>query len=1039
MPKKILEISFKVEFLALLLIMLQYCEMALDQGKLTISGKIIDEQEQSLEGVTVKVKGTQFAATSNQNGYYSINVPSSKSTLIFTSVGFRTEELILRGIKNYNVMLIPDAKSLGEVVVVGYGALRKSDITGAVSKIKLEDAVDRPNSSFEQLLQGKVSGVQVTQNSGAPGAGMTFNIRGMNSFGANQPLIVLDGYPIETNSSSVAITAGAESWTSENPQSNPLATLNPEDIESVEILKDASSTAIYGSRGANGVVLITTKRGKAQKDQLTYTYRTDVNNISKTLGVLGTQDFISLLNEANINSGVDSAFKSFAIDALKGVNTNWQDLVYKTSINQEHQLSYLGGDNKNKYAIIGSYSSMNGIVEKSKYNRGGLRVNFDRIITQKIKIGVNLNTTLSTNSSVIQSSTNGGLNSSLVSSALRFRPIDKPYNDNGDLDPALENTPLILIHNSNDNTRIRTLIANLNGEYKIVNGLAFRFNGGVNEVASLRQTYFGRGIFQGRLNNGLAYRGDNNAFNYLTEYTLNYNKSVNKHRIDAVSGYTYQKSYRRYSGIRVTQFNNDNLTYYALQYGSNVSNPVTGFEVSGLASYLGRIIYVYSDRYLVTLTGRSDGSTRLSPNNKWAFFPSVALGWNINKESFFANSMKWISELKLRASYGISGNQSVRIGATNGQFEVNRAVANRVIVNGLTLSSFDNPDLRWEKTQQLNLGFDLALLNKYHLTIDLYKKTTTDLLLNLTIPSQNGFTSYAANSGSIENKGIDIDADAQIVNKKVKWKVAGNISFNRNKVINIGTANQINGINLLPANINQIATIGRPGQPVGAFYGYKISGIYQDPSEITSGPSDPLNPTPGDFKYVDVNGDGKISADDRTIIGNPNPKYIFGLTNNLKYQSFSLSVFVQGMVGQDILNLNRYYSDGLVFLTGNISNASTEAYNGRWTGPGTSIKYPKAKATGTLFGDRFSDFLIEDGSFVRLKNITLSYNLNLPKKMFAKSLRLYVTGTNLITITSYSGYDPEVSASGNSGLNQNIDFGVIPIFRTYSFGASLSF
>lgn len=1003
-----------------------------------VTGNVTDDAGSPLEGVTVFIKGSGIATTSGSDGSYRISVPEGATTLVFTMVGFDPQEQRIPSSRVVNVTMQSAIRDIDEVVVIGYGTVQKSDLTGSVSTIKIEDAAERATSSLEQLLQGRVSGVQITQNSGAPGAGINFNIRGVNSFGENQPLIVIDGYPIENESAAVTNTAGADFWNASTPPNNPLANLNPADIESIEILKDASSTAIYGSRGANGVVLITTKKGQTNQESVSYNFRSDLNQLPRQIPMLPTHEFLNLANEAALNSGQDSLYNEQAIAELSANNYNWQDLIYQNSYSQDHQVVYTGGDQKNKFAVIGSYTAMDGIVLRSKFNRGGLRANFERESSERFKFGLNFNTNLSLNQSVVQSNTTGAINGSVITAALRFRPVNIPYTDEGDIDISVSDNPLATIYHVDDDTRARSTLANVYAQYRLADGLQFKINGGINDFSSLRQSYYGQGTFVGNQNNGLAYRGETNAFNYLAEYTLNYNKKIFKnHRINAVAGYTWQQWYRRSSGVRVSDFSNDNLSYHAMQYGNNIANPVTGYMRWALASYLARVNYVIANKYLLTFTGRSDGSSRLADGEKWAFFPSVALGWNAHREKFLEN-IDVISELKLRASYGISGNQTVRVGATQAQLTNSRVVVGNDILTGVVLSSFENPDLHWETTQQIDIGLDLGWAkNRYRLTIDAYQKQTKDLLISLSIPGNLGFTGYETNVGKIENKGLDIEASAQILTTGFHWNVSGNISFNRNKVISLGDIEQINGNNLLGNFMSQYGTIARTGLPLGTFFGYRINGIYQSVDEIAAGPTDVVNTAPGDFKYVDVNHDGQITTADRTIIGDPNPDYIFGLTNDFNYKGIGVSILVQGMIGHDVLNLNRYFSDGLVFPVA--GNARQEAFDGRWTGPGTSNYYPRAKTSGTLFDNRVSDFLIEDGSFVRLKNVNVSYNFAFSGFRYLKSLKVFANATNLLTFTKYKGYDPEVSAIGNSALNRNIDFGTIPLFRTFSFGVNASF
>ncbi|MCF8341279.1 MAG: TonB-dependent receptor [Chitinophagaceae bacterium] len=1004
-----------------------------------VKGKITNDKGEPLAGVTIAEKGNQGAVVSAANGNYSIKVKSAKANLGFTSEGYESVYVNVGAGELLNVELKAVQKAMDEVVVVGYGTVKKSDLTGSVSKLKFENQDAVSSSSYEQLLQGKVAGVNITQTSGDPGSGIAFNIRGGNSLGENQPLIVIDGYPVESDNANVSSKSGSDYWTGEQKPGNALANLNPNDIESVEILKDASSTAIYGSRGANGVVMITTKRGRDGKDKITYNYRNDISKLPRKIDMLSTQEFVVYANEAAFNSGLDSVFKYASIINYK--DNNWQNMIYETSRSQDHQVSLTGGDFKTKYALTANYTEVNGIVRYTNYTKEGISLNLDRQFSNRFKMGVSTKLNFSTNKAGYQATNHTYIGGSVVTGALRWSPTSTLLDNDGEIIVSTSNqsNPLITLERSKNITTNIMVLSNIYAEYTLLKNLKFRLNGGFNQNSNEYKNYWGRGTQTGDGNNGQAFQGTNSNLNYLAEYTLNYSGAIaKKHKITAVGGYTTQNWRSNSFGITVKGFPNDNLTYYSLQYGSVLSTPVSTYKMWALASYLGRLNYTFDNKYLLTFTGRADGSSRLSEGNKWSFFPSAAFGWNLHNEKFFPKR-GIINQAKIKASYGISGNQNIGIGATQALFAISRA-ANTIgsVLTGVGLSSFDNPNLHWEKTAQYNLGLDFTFYkSKYALTIDLYKKITSDLLTNLSIPSDNGFLTYATNMGTIENKGLEIEADIKLLTKKLKWSVTGNITFNRNKVINLGQNSKIFGNNLLPTGLDQYGTVAQPGSAIGSFYGYLITGIYQNVEEIAKGPKDPVNPAPGDFKYADLNGDGKISPDDRTILGDPNPKYMLGLTNSFRYKNFDLNIFIMGKVGQSVMNLNRFYSDGLVYSAS--GNVRDEAFANRWTGPGTSNYYPRAKRTGSLFDKRVSNYLIEDATFFRLKNVTLSYNLSLKKKTFFNSMKVFASGTNLFIITDYKGYDPEVSSFGLNGLNQNVDFGSIPQYRTFSTGINVSF
>jgi len=1010
----------------------------------TISGVVtaIDNNE-PLMGVSVLVKGTAKGTSTNKKGEFTIVVPNNKAVLSFSNAGYLSQEQAVGSRTFLNISLVKDSKALDEVVVIGYGEIKKSDLTGSVSKLKAEGNEDKPLTSIDQLIQGRTSGVQITQNSGAPGSGMTFLIRGASSVtGSNQPLIIVDGYPIETDQRSLTPNTGTSMWESSTPPTNPLAAINPNDIESIEILKDASSTAIYGSRGANGVVLVTTKRGKTNRDQFSYSVRTDMSRLPKKIDVLNAEKFIEYANEGALNVGRDSVYKSTVIPGLLANDYFWQDLIVQESISQDHQLSFTGGDEKTKYSISGSYYKQDGIIKNSSFDRGSVRMNLDRQVLPKLKVSGSFSGIVSQTKSTQQSNSNGDQSGSAITGALRFRPIASPFAAGTDDEPevSIEGNPLTLVSLGRNVSRSNVVLANLKGDYSIVKGLNFLVSAGVNNTYAKRDNFQPFGTFAGR-QNGYAYTGESSNFNFLIENTLNYNKTIaKKHRINAVGGYTWQQWNNRTFGIQATQFVSEALQANNFQLASTASIPVTTNQNWALQSVLGRFNYTFDSRYLFTLTGRTDGASRLSVGNKWAFFPSIAGGWNVHKEPFMKNQ-NIFNELKIRASFGISGNQSIGVGSSVDRVGTNRTVVNSTILTALAPVALGNPNLGWETTRQTNVGLDMVVLkNRIKFGFEAYTRKTQDLLINLTLPGSTGFTSYAANFGKVENKGIEFDIDASILTGDFKWNATGNISFNRNQITQLGNGIQLFGASYLGVGsigLGQPANTAIAGQPIGAFFGYRVSGVYQNADDVLKGPKDPTNPTPGDIKYVDHNGDGQISLADRTIIGNPYPDFTFGVTNDFRWKELTLSVFFMGNIGQDVMNLNRHILDALTFTTG--TNMRTEAWEGRWRGEGTSNYYPQARNIGNAFRGRLSNFYLEDGSFVRLKNLSLSYNLRSNTIKWLRSAKVFVSGTNLITWTKYKGYDPEVSANATSSLTPGIDFGTVPQYRTYSAGMNITF
>lgn len=1006
------------------------------------SGIVTDDNESPIIGATVRIEGSNIGTITDLNGKFSLEAPIGDNLLV-SYMGYDSQKTELTTQTNIKVKLKEDTKVLDEVVVVGYGTIKKSDLTGSISQLKAKNQEEKAYSSIEQMIQGRMSGVQITQNSGALGGGMTFSIRGANSVsGSNQPLMVIDGYPVE--SGTIGINAGSDpTFTGDVPGQNILSLLNPNDIESIEVLKDASATAIYGSRGANGVVMVTTKSGKSGKDKVEYSFRTDVSSLPKKLSILNTNDYIAYSNEAYLDRNDGTlAFTVSDFEKYSQVNTNWQDLVYQTGLSQNHQLNLSGGDKKLQYALGFGYLSQNGIVKNTSFDRGTLRLNLNKIVNTRFKFGFNCSGTMSVNNAVNQSARSGDVSASIVNAALKTPPVYKAYEADDIAYATGIANPLLLITKVEDKSRLTQIMISGFADYLIIKDLIFKIRLGVNNTDGLRQYYMPRGTYLGDVRKGYAYNGNIKNFDYLTEYTLSYKKSIKKHWINGVGGYTWQWWNRRFDGISAGGFPNDNFKYYNINSASSIDKPVNGTSEWALASILGRINYAYDNKYLLTLTARTDGATRLAVGKKWKLFPSIALGWNIHKEDFMRNH-NLITELKLRASYGESGNQTVAVGSTLASYGTTTAVINEQVSTVYYPQNMENKLLTWENTKQANIGFNISLLNnRFTLSSDYYYKLTDNLLINLPIPASTGFTQYTSNAGIVENSGLEFDVSAKILTGNFTWGLTGNISFNQNKILKFdGKMNSFIGeafgsINGQPLHIAKI------GNPIGSFYGYKITGIYQTQEEINASPIDPANPKPGSFRYEDISGpdgipDGLISSYDRTIIGNPYPDYILGLTNEFSWKQFSLNIFIQGSIGQDIINGNRFYLDALTRTTN--TNVSTEAYQNRWTGPGTSNKYPMVRSNTLPFDGRFTDFIVEDGSFIRLKDVTFSYSINPKSIKPIQTIKLFVTGNNLLTFTKYTGYDPEINSRGSNSMTPGVDGGSIPQFRTISAGFNIIF
>ena len=1009
-----------------------------------ITGTIKDSLGKPLEGVTVKVKKTTVKTTTDKNGHFSLKVDDKNAVLVFSYVGYETIERTIET-SSMDVAMIQITKKLDDVIVIGYGTVQKSDLVGSVSKIKNDNNGEKPFTSVDQMIQGQAAGVQITQNTGAPGAGMTFLIRGVSTVsGSADPLYVVDGFPINTDPNSIYPKTGSDANSNTTP-TNPLAFINPNDIESIEILKDAASIAIYGSRGANGVVMITTKKAKAREDRFNFISRVDEGKLPKQIAVLNTPTYLNFANQASLNSGLDSAYKQSTYNTYP--NINWQDLIYQAAISTEQNLSLTGGDEKNRYTLSANYLNQQGIVRNSSFIRETFRFNLDHKVNDKLRITLIAYATPTTNKSAQQNSTNGDLQGSVISGALLFPPITTPDINNDINDPTLvQDNPLTIISQSINQTRANLLVGNIRVDYKLLEGLNFISSLGANNNASTRDFFLPVGTYGGSLSNGSAYEGTSNSFNYLFENTLNYKTTFNvKHRIVAVAGFTFQNWDAKTSGVTATNFVSQVLNFEDLGLAQNSTIPVNTHTIWALESMLARCNYIYDNRYTVDLSARADGSTKLAPGNKWAYFPAIGAGWNIQNEQFFPFK-SFMDLAKLRASYGISGNQNVPVSSSVATVGSQRVVENGAIVNGLSQSSLGNPTLKWETTNQYNVGLDLSFFNgRISFTTDMYRKLTSNLLINLSLPQSSGFSSFYTNIGKIENKGIEFSVSALVLTQAVRWTVSGNLSFNRNNVVNLGGV-QVFGPSYSINSTTLSLSTALASHPIGSFYGYKTNGVYQTQQEVANGPYDNTNPQPGDIRFKDVIGNDTIDSRQETIIGNPYPNYTFGITNIFVYKRFTLSFLITSAIGQDIFNMNRLRLDNLYY--GAATNESQYAWDHRWQGPGTSNYYPAPSRIGTKAGYRqnapraytqFSDFEIEKGSYIRLKNVSISYNLNTKKVVWIQSARLFASATNLFIITKYTGYDPEISASAGSALSPGIDNGTIPQQRVISMGINVVF
>lgn len=1018
----------KIGWLVGLLLVLELSALAQSNRPVTVSGLVTSaESSQGIPGANVMVKNTQQGTTTNANGEFTLAAPAGSLVLIVSSIGFQTQEVPVSGQSKLTIALQADNRSLNEVIVVGYGTVKKSDLTGSVSSVRAAELKQTPIANFVQGLQARASGVQVTQNSGAPGGSISVRIRGNNSIsGSSEPLYVVDGFPIAGGDNPVA-GGGSGLGNDNGNRLSVLSTLNPNDIESMEVLKDASATAIYGTRGANGVVLITTKRGKSGKTRVSYDGYYGQQQIRKTLDVMNATQFAKYENEI-------TGTQLYPNPDQLGQGTDWQSLIFRKAPMQSHQLSVSGGNERSQFALSMNYFDQDGIIINSNFKRGSVRVNLDNTISKNLKIGTSLTYTYSVNNGAITATLgDGGPAGGIILSALTAPPVFSPYNADGS--PTIFtnryldlNNPVALATEVMNRNTTRRFLGNIFADWTITNGSTYRASFGGDLVTDTRDSYVTRNIRAGSQVNGIGGKGNANTNTVLHESLLNYHRLFGVHDVNVTGVFSTQGQLQTADAMTGQQFPNDLVLNNNLSQAS-ILTIASNKQAWRLDSYTGRINYNYKSKYLLTLTGRVDGSSRFGDNNKYGFFPSVAGAWRVSEEGFM-QGQQVLSDLKLRASYGITGNADIPLYNSLSRLNsVGNYNFNNVRTIGIAAANISNPDLKWEKSAQADIGLDFGLLNnRIQVTADVYYKKTTDLLLSRTIPLSSGFGSVFGNFGSVENRGIEVTVNAGVLNGPLKWDINGNISANRNKLTLIdGTRTEIipgGGDASIGAFTNN--SILRVGAPIGSFYGYVFDGIYQTGDNI------PTGRIPGNIRYRDLNGDGVISGADQTIIGNPNPSYIFGINNTLKYKGFDLSLFVQGVQGNQIFAVSRVRLEA---GAGAINQYAT--YVNRWTSTNPSNQYLKA-STGQRVNQ--SDIHIEDGSFVRFKNITLGYTIPAAGKLaWLANSRVYVSANNFATLTNYSGYDPEVNTAGQNNLNLGVDNIGFPVSKSFIAGLQLNF
>ena len=1046
----------KTKFIATFFLLI--CGSVMFAQTRTVKGKVVDKANEPLIGVAVNIKNTSQGSITDFEGNYSIQVNTENAVLVFSYIGYDKQEIKVGARNVIDVVMHEASIALDQVVVVGYGTSKRGDVTGSISSIDAAEIKKVPVVNVGQALQGRMSGVQVTNNDGTPGAGVQVLIRGVGSFGDNSPLYVVDGYP------------GAS-----------ISNLNPSDIQSIDVLKDASAAAIYGNRAANGVVIITTKRGNADKMQLSVDATVSVQFKPSTFDVLNAQDFASLATEISKKENAP------VLDAWanpSGLRTiDWQDLMYRAGLKQNYNLSLRGGSEKVQTSISLGLTNQEGVVRFSDYKRYNIALTQDYKPLKWLKSSTSLRYAYTDNKTVFGSGQGGvGRLAKLIPTMTGNPLTDEVENANGvfgfydkNANAVRDNENVYARSKSNDQKNIsHNLIANTSLEINPFKGLVFKTNFGISYGASSGYDFnpYDDRVPTTRLATYRQYAS--NSFEYLWENTLNYSNTFGKHSIDVLGGVSIQENTARNMSVYGEGLSSDGLR--------NLGSLQTMRDISGnqqtwsLASQFARLTYKFAERYILTGTVRRDGSSRFMRGNRWGVFPSVSAAWRIKEESFLKD-VDFISNLKLRASSGEAGNQNIGLFQYQSSYTTGKRSSNygyvfgqdKTYIDGMVQAFLPNPNLKWETSKQTDIGIDLGFFNnKLMLTADYYIKKSSDFLLEIQMPAQTGFTKATRNVGSVKNNGFEFSVDYRDNSHDFKYGVNVNLTTVKNKIERLSPGKDaVANLQSLgfPTTGNTswaVFSMSKVGGSIGEFYGFQTDGIIQNQAEI-----DALNANarrlnqddnvwyiasgtaPGDRKFIDQNGDGVITDADRVSLGSPLPKFYGGINLSGEYKGFDFNLFFNYSVGNKILN---FVKRNLISMGGEgsigLQNVGKEFYDNRWTETNPTNKYPRAVWSDVSGNSRVSDAFVEDGSYLRLKNIEVGYTLpaNILKKASISKLRIFASVQNLFTITGYSGMDPEIGQSMSSSTGvaggvtaSGVDVGIYPYSRFFTMGFNLEF
>jgi TonB-linked SusC/RagA family outer membrane protein len=977
--------------------------------KISVTGKITDAANgQPMFGVTIGITGTTTGAISDVDGKFTIQVPSKEAVLVFTSIGYKSQQIAIEGNTQLNVSLVQEITELEQIVVVGYGTLRKKDLTGSIALVSTKEIKSLAVPSVSDALQGRAAGVQVI-TSGTPGSDATLRIRGVGTINNNNPLLVIDGVPV----------------------SSGLNTLNMNDVESMQVLKDASATAIYGSRGANGVVIITTKRGKGDKSHLDFNYFFGMQKAANVVDMLNAGEFAALHNDIMANAGLPQN-PAYANPAALGEGTDWLGELFSPAPMQSFSLSYSGSSEKTNVYMSGNYLSQEGIVTNTGFKKLTLQFNSDTRVFDKLKFGNSL-----TLNNDVKTSGNYSIRNAML--ALPTQPL---YQEDGNYSGPIQQpmwdgdivNPIGMAKTVDNSTLGYNLIGSLYGEYEIIKDLKIKSSFGLQANFWNSRTWAPNYHWNSSINeNSYLYEQYNKNLTWLWDNTASYEKAFGKHTIAMMAGISAQENEYHYLNGSKQSFAS-NLTQ---QMDNGTLQPTLGGSTSSwsLLSYIGRANYSYNGKYLATATIRRDGSSRFGEGNKWGLFPSGSVAWRISEEDFM-KPLTFLNSMKVRAGYGVTGNQEIGNYSFASALQTIKYNFNNSVVNAVVPLMMPNPNVQWEEQRQANIGIDAAMFkSRIEVTIDAYIKNTDNMLVPMSVPVSTGYSDIYVpyiNAGKMENKGIEFTIDSRNLVGDFTWNTSFNFSYNQNTVKSLNDTVPMTSGSI---GLNYNLALIQAGHPVNEFYGFIIDGIFQTQAEVDNHAvqvpgNDPYNRTSaGDIRFKDLNNDGVINDLDRAFTGNPNPTFMFALNNSFTYKGFDLGLFLQGVAGNKIFNANRLYTEAMSVA----QNQTVETLN-RWTAEGSSNLMPRAVFNDPNKNTRPSDRYVENGSYLRIKNLTLGYTLPsyLSEKAHMSSVRVYASGLNMFTFTEYTGFDPEVGTSG-------IDNNVYPVTATYSFGVNIGF